>query len=747
MARVVAFRIGVALLALIAFWLLWSLAYDIVVGARWAPTRFPGEGASRWALLRQQNANRSADTFLIAWNHFRARFAYPATQAEALTRAALAAGSVFALAFAGGVFAHVNRRQMPYGAARFGTLLEAAKQGLTAKQGIILGLHGGVTIRSDEPAHILVVGPSRSGKGTGFVLPNGYLWRGSAVFFDPKRENFEALANHRRRQGDQVFMFSPGSRDTHRYNPLDFVRRDARMATDCLVVASFIIPEKVDDTWAGAGRLLLSGLIGYVLASPLTASAQHMRTVARMTTTGKDISAVLRAIVKTERPHLPIWVVDNFNQYIALEPETRNSAVFNVNLAMSLWNNDLISAATETSDFDIRDLRRRPMTIFIGCTIAELAIFRPLIRILFQQIHDLLMGKLPGRDEPHQVLLMLDEFYHVGRMDSLISKITISAGYGFRMCIVMQDISQLDELYGKNTRITTVSGSQIKLFIQINDLETSEFVSEMLGDTTEVYKTPVTRPGQGIFAPTAWAPHYTARPLRSPLELREMSARMAILMVKNSRSFELTKIRHYKDRPYRRLFEAARGDPPPLPTLREWLDEPLGGAFGPAPSKEDQYLDEAQVAAPPPPGAARKKPARTAAAKKEPAKKEAAKKADAGKSALGGRLTVADPAMPEILPLPAQRPRAPGRVSDLARVKPAAKRLSLGEAPPAPPGETCDIRNLLAASEVAQKECFGDVIATAEAGADQRSDKMRKAMASLTELEESFGDDAKQGLP
>ncbi|MFY0010876.1 hypothetical protein ABTP68_19750, partial [Acinetobacter baumannii] len=86
-----------------------------------------------------------------------------------------------------------------------------------------------------------------------------------------------------------------------------------------------VIPEKADDTWAGAGRLLLSSLIGYVLASPLTKGAEHMRTVARMTTTGKDISTVLRAIVKTERSHLPTWVIDSFNQYIALEPETRNS--------------------------------------------------------------------------------------------------------------------------------------------------------------------------------------------------------------------------------------------------------------------------------------------------------------------------------------------------------------------------------------------------------------------------------------
>jgi type IV secretion system protein VirD4 len=732
-ARVVAFRIGVALLALIAFWLLWSLAYDIVAGARWAPSRFPGEGASRWALLRLQNADRSAGAFLIAWNHFHARFAYPATQAEALTRAALAAGAVFALAFAGGVFAHVNRRQMPYGAARFGTLMEAAKQGLTTKQGIVLGTLGGATIRSDEPAHILVVGPSRSGKGTGFVLPNGYLWRGSAVFFDPKRENFEALANHRRRQGDQVFMFSPGSRDTHRYNPLDFVRRDERMATDCLVVASFIIPEKADDTWAGAGRLLLSALIGYVLASPLVAGAQHMRTVARMTTTGKDISSVLRAIVKTERPHLPTWVVDNFNQYIALEPETRNSAVFNVNMAMSLWNNGLISAATETSDFDIRDLRRRPMTIFIGCTIAELAIFRPLIRILFQQIHDLMMVKIPGPDEPHQVLLMLDEFYHVGRMDSLISKITISAGYGFRMCIVMQDISQLDELYGKNTRITTVSGSQIKLFIQINDLETSEFVSEMLGETTEVYKTPVTRPGQGIFAPTAWAPHYTARPLRSPLELREMSARTAILMVKNSRSFELTKIRHYKDKPYCRFFEATKGDPAALPTLREWLDESLGGALSPDPSKAEPGGEETGTADASLRGATTKKPARKSPSKKAPAEKKPAKTV-----VTKGKARASDAAL---LPAPLPSARDVGRIP--ARAQPPAKRLSLGAAPLAPPDESCDIRDLLAASEGVQKERLDDMLATVEASGSQSTGKLRKAIAVLTEIEESFGEDEK----
>lgn len=719
MARVTAFRIGVAIICAVAFWLLWSLAYEIAVGLRWAPTRFPSEGATRWALLRMQNADRSTGFFLIAWQHFYERVLYAPTRIEAVIRAGYAAGAVFALAIGGVIFGIVNRRQMPYGAARFGTLMEAAKQGLTKKQGIILGTLNGTTIRSDEPAHILVVGPSRSGKGTGFVLPNGYLWQGSAVFFDPKRENFDALANHRRAMGNKVFMFSPGSPDTHRYNPLDFVRRDERMATDCLVVASFVIPEKADDTWAGAGRLLLSSLIGYVLASPLTKSAEHMRTVARMTTTGKDISTVLRAIVKTERQHLPTWVVDSFNQYIALEPETRNSAVFNVNMAMSLWNNGLISAATETSDFDIRELRRTPMTIFIGCTIAELSIFRPLIRILFQQIHDLLMEKIPGADEPHQVLLMLDEFYHVGRMDSLISKITISAGYGFRMAIVMQDIAQLDELYGRSTRVTTVSGSQIKLFIQINDLDTSEFVSEMLGETTQVYKTPVMRPGQGIFAPRVWAPHYTPRPLRSPLELREMSARLSILMVKNSPSFELTKIRHYLDKPYRALYEAAKGSPPALPRLKEWRDEELAGAIAPRPEADGSGAEEPVLAK----TAAPKTSQSQAKQRKGPTrrKKEAASDTPAGSSQ--GRREEARPL--ELAP----RPSVP---------RPPAKSLSLGAAPSAPPGEGCDVREILAAATEGQDEEFDSMMKILRA---ESAPKVREASEALRALNRSFGDD------
>jgi type IV secretion system protein VirD4 len=292
----------------------------------------------------------------------------------------------------------------------------------------------------------------------------------------------------------------------------------------------------------------------------------------------------------------------------------------------------------------------------------------------------------------------------------LISKITISAGYGFRMAIVMQDLAQLDELYGKNARITTVSGSQIKLFIQINDLETSEFVSEMLGETTQVYETPIQRPGQGIFAPRVWAPHYTPRPLRSPLELREMSARLSILMVKNSPSFELTKIRHYLDKPYRGYFERAKGSPPVLPRLRAWQDEPLQGAISPAPEQQEaQEVPTTRSRKP----TTRRQPQRAAA------------KTKAGPVARD-----------DVAPL-ALTQRAPGAAAAESQPR---RLLSLGAQPPAPPGESCDVREILAAATEEQDEGFKAMSAVLREG---QGSKVRQAADTLDALHRSFGEDQK----
>jgi type IV secretion system protein VirD4 len=576
-------RIVIALVGVAFVFLAWSLLYAVVVGWRFDP-RLPSEGTARWALLQSLNAEYSAKVLLRSADHFWRRMMFPATQAETAIRGTIALGLVLAAGIGLSIAAHVLRPLKPYGEAKFGSILDAEKRRLTMRRGLILGRLAGATITSDEPGHILVVGPTRSGKGQSFIGPNGIMWQGSAVFFDPKKENFSIFGAYRAAGGDKVYIFNPGELRSHRYNPLDFIRRDETMPTDALVVAGFIVPDTPGEVWGKSARLLLAAMIGYVLTSPLCDGARHLRSVARMLVSGKDISIYLKSIVLTESDHLPSWVVDAFNQYIALESETRNSAVFNLNIALNPWNNRLVAAATATSDFDIRELRRKRMSVFIGCSVAQLDAFRPLLNILVQQIHDVLMMAPPKRDEPHQVLLMIDEFRQLGRMDDLVSKLTINAGYGFRVVIVLQNLSQLDEVYGKAVRETTVSACATQLYIRIDNLDTSEYLSKMLGETTIELKRASLRRG-GILGQKTINTDYDAVPLRTPQQLRQMDPRKVILLVSSAPPFELERVIYHDDRPYRQALEQVRFKSVDVPELEPHADlSPKSEATDPAAS-------------------------------------------------------------------------------------------------------------------------------------------------------------------
>ena len=603
MSRTAASRLGFGLVGFIFAFLAWSLAYEVVVAARWRAS-MPGDGGARWALLQVQNADRTWSGLFVAWNHFYARIAYPATQAETLTRALIAFGVVAAIAIGAAATAWATRRPMPYGSARIGTIADAEKKNMTTNKGLILGLLNGTTLTSNDPSHVLVVGPSRSGKGISFIVPNGYAWQGSSVWFDPKQENFGIFGAHRQALGDKVFMYAPGQVGSHRYNPLDFIRRGPLMPTDSLVVSSFIVPETGAEIWGRAATLLLAAMIGYVLSAPRYEGSRHLRSVSRLTTTGTDFKLVMAGLVKAPDKAIPGWVIDGFNQFLSVEPETRNSALFNLNIALNPWNSGLIAAATETSDFDIRNLRRERMAIFIGCSVSQLKVFGPLVKILIQQIHDVFADKKPGNDEPYQVLLMIDEFRQLNRMDALVSKLPISAGSGFRMVLILQSIAQLDEVYGKAVRTSILNDCQVKLFIRLNDLDSSDYVSEMMGNTTVEIKTPIIRPGQGLFAAREKSIHYQERPLRSPQDLRLMSEKTAIAIVPNAPAFELRKLIHFEDQPYKAVYDENLFKRLQPPTLHDWEDKPLVGDAQPREAVQDSKSKAAVRAAAPHPAPA-----------------------------------------------------------------------------------------------------------------------------------------------
>jgi type IV secretion system protein VirD4 len=572
-------RLIVGLFVFFAAALLWVVPYAIVTGLRSGFSK----PAQKWALLKRvttENPRLEYEQFPpisfdhgfpLAYKHYYVYAQDERVAKLALENGAIAAGIVLTLFVALAVFLYANRRSTLHGDARFGSLPEARRAGLAARSGIILGRLNGQTLISNDPGHVLIVGPTRTGKGVSFVIPNGLAWPGSMVTLDIKSENLKSFGAARAAKGDSVFVFAPGSAASHRYNPLDYVRPGPEMATDCANIASFLVATgSVENEWTLAARKTVAALLGYVMTSIHFEQARHIRSAVRAISTGHDIADVLKTVVATENDgSVPSWVLGAFNQFMAIPDRTRGSVMFNVNNAFAPWDSPLICAATETSDFDIRDLRRKRMSIFIGSPLADLESYRPLIRILFQQIHDVLMRNLPGADEPHQVLLLLDEFYALGRMSSLASKIAVSAGYGFRMAIVLQNISQLDETYGKAMRETLVAGAALKLFVAINDNETARYVSDALGTYTATHSTKMM--GAGLSQSRVSLGHMAA-PLRRPQELTRMAKDKSILLVANARPFEIAKLYFFRSRRMRLLMEQAGTSPVYPPALRPWTE-------------------------------------------------------------------------------------------------------------------------------------------------------------------------------
>ena len=252
--------------------LLWVVPYAVVTGLRSGFSK----PAQKWELLKRVTTENprleyehfppiSFDHgFPLAYKHFYVYAQDERVAKLALENGAIAGGVVLALFVALAVFLHVNRKSTLHGDARFGTLSEARRAGLAAPCGIILGRLHGQNLVSDDPGHVLIVGPTRTGKGVSFVIPNGLAWPGSMVTLDIKSENLKSFGAARAAKGDAVFVFAPGSTSSHRYNPLDYVRPGPEMATDCANIASFLVATgSVENEWTlaraqdrrGAARL------------------------------------------------------------------------------------------------------------------------------------------------------------------------------------------------------------------------------------------------------------------------------------------------------------------------------------------------------------------------------------------------------------------------------------------------------------------------------------------------------------
>lgn len=475
--------------------------------------------------------------------------------------ASIAAAHLALLALAITAF---KRPEAEFGDARWATRQDIKKAGLLRKEGLLLGKHKGEYLVSDSPTHVMVIAPTRSGKGVGLVIPNLLNWKGSLICLDIKQENFRKTAGFRKNHGHDVFMWSPLDQNgrSHRYNPLEAVSKDPNQRiSDLQVIAKILIkdPVKSDPVWASEARALFIGLALYVTGNPNMPTT--IGAINRLLGTEQDLGDICRHIVESH-PELSPTLNKTLMNFANKAAKERSGVKSSLNQAINLWDNPVIDAATSASDFTIADLRKKKTAIYVGVLTGQIPALAPLLRIFFEQVITLLSMKEPDESEPHKVLLMMDEFHMLGEMTSMTSAFTLLGGYNCRVMAVVQGLKWLDDVYGRDKRDGILSCCAHQIFFAANDLETASYVSQSCGDKT--VKTVSTSQKKSFkYEPPSTSTSHRARPLISKEKVKQLPNNEEIIVTESSFPVRAEKIQYFKDKGFmQRLLP-----PPEIPVL------------------------------------------------------------------------------------------------------------------------------------------------------------------------------------
>ncbi|CAN7663682.1 type IV secretory system conjugative DNA transfer family protein [Variovorax paradoxus] len=478
--------------------------------------------------------------------------------------------------------AMLPRRRPLHGNARFASRREIARSGLLNEHGIILGRLGNRYLVLPGQQGVALEAPPRSGKGVGVVIPNLLNWPGSTIVSDIKGENFIRTAGFRAAHGQQVHLFDPLSERERsaRWNPLGYVSETPyRCIDDLQRIGTMLFPDPQagDPFWTSSARSLFLGIALYLFETK-----GATRTLGEILRQGMASDAEgfqkhwKRVIDACERAGYPLSqeAVQSLYDVIDLAPTTASSIRKTFTSRLDLWLNPMIDAATSANDFDLRALRKHPISIYVQINPDNIARLQPLLNLFFQQAIGLQTRELPENNPElrHQVLLMLDEFPALGRIPVIADSTAFLPGYNVRAAIIVQSNSQLIEKYGIEGAKSIRKMLAARIVFPPKEYEDAEAISRELGTYTVRQKN-ISRPmwGGANKEPTVTISEQPRR-LLLPQEVKELGPDRMILFYEGLRPVLAHRILYFRDR----LFAPRELPPPLVPKLN--VDKPGGAA-------------------------------------------------------------------------------------------------------------------------------------------------------------------------
>lgn len=401
-----------------------------------------------------------------------------------------------------GFAALMPKKRELHGSARFANRQELVKGGLLQADkpddkypSIVVGKLEKDFLLFRGQQFMFLAAPTRSGKGVGIVIPNLLHYRDSVVVLDIKGENFEITSGFRAKCGQEVHKFAPDDENflTACWNPLAYVRDDPRFRISDLMSITNILYPPSDDVWASTAESLFLGLALYIMDTAKEHANFNIATIKKMRVSLpflKDEETFM-AYVKEREPFEPLSedCITHLRSFAQTSDKLRNSIGISFDQPLSIFADPITARATAKNTFDMRDVRKRRMSIYVVIKPANIDKFGKFLNLFFQQLLVLNMDKLP-QDDPslkYQCLLLLDEFPAMGRIAIIEKASAYMAGYNMRLLLIFQSKSQVKDrkLYDETGAQTMLTNMALQVVYAPRDDDDAKDYSEMIGYMTE----------------------------------------------------------------------------------------------------------------------------------------------------------------------------------------------------------------------------------------------------------------------
>lgn len=451
-----------------------------------------------------------------------------------------------------------------HGSARFGGEKEQ-RELASIDDGLIVGRsHRGVLMRYSGNSHLLTVAPTRSGKGVGAIIPNLLTLHRSVLCIDPKGENARVTSRARSDLGS-VFVLDPfeisgvaGSC----FNPLAELKPDSvDLAEDVAAVADALVydpPGQVGEAhWNEEAKALIAGLILHVVTT--TGPKQRNLATVRdlLTTTPQRFEQVL----KTMQASLAAndLVARAANRHLSKSDREAAGVLSAAQRHTHFLDSPRMTKTLSQSNFRLSDLQSQLTTVFVVLPPDRLGTHARWLRLLVVQAINELARSTPDNLPRQSVLLLLDEFAALGRLEPIERAFELMAGYGVQLWAILQDMHQLRSLYGERAG-TFLSNAGVTQIFNVSEIDTATWVSRTLGAETQSF---VTTGSTVSDAPGQWRANrsyssnlnLTRRDLLTPDEVMRVSDEELLLLRPGALPLVARKVRYFSDPEFSGLFD------------------------------------------------------------------------------------------------------------------------------------------------------------------------------------------------